>query len=297
LKITKLYIKYFDVVWNVSENRAIPVANLVYKTSPKNLAKIDVVPTVFIRNDVFIHTTDSLELDSLAQRVFTKIAAKNEQNNIAMPREIQLDCDWSAKTKQAYFCFLRRLKAQSMATCFSATIRLHQAKYPQQTGVPPVSRGMLMLYNMTDVSKASTKNSILDLSATKQYIKASSKYALPLDIALPAFRWSALFRGEKLIGLLNNYTEQRCQKAPFLHHLTENWWQCNKDTVIAEVYWRRGDRLRVEGGATEDIRALQPLVEGLRSHDKQFAVALFHCDSLLHQYYTARNLNIIFEDY
>ncbi len=313
LQVTKLYAKYFDVVWNEAENRAIPVASIELKDSlflqkndAKNTSKtnaqintsINVVPTIFIKNEVFLKLTDSLNLDSLAMRVYKKIAAKNERCRLSPPREIQIDCDWSKKTKTAYFYFLKKLKKQTSNKLeLSATIRLHQVKYPEQTGVPPVQRGMLMVYNMADVTQLTTKNSILDLDITKQYISAKRKYALPLDVALPVFRWAALFRGEKLLGLLNNYTEKTCKNKPFLQPLRDNWWQCTQDTVIANNYWRRGDRLRIEGGTTAEIRAVAPLVENLRSRDPNFTVTLFHCDSILYQYYHAQNLSDIFDDY
>ncbi len=297
LNVTKLYVKYFDVVWNTVENKALPVANLDFQTPPASLPINNLVPTVFIRNEVFSNTVDSLQLDSLAQRVYRKISLKNQQNHLPSPTEIQIDCDWSAKTKDSYFCFLKKLKQQNSSLHLSATIRLHQVKYPKQTGVPPVERGMLMVYNMSDVTNVGTRNSILDLAITKQYITENSRYQLPLDLALPAFRWAALFRGEKLIGLLNNYTDETCAKTPFLHHLKQNWWQCTKDTMIATTYWRRGDRLRLEGGSTQEIREIQNIVGNLQSHDNSFSVSLFHCDSLLYQYYRTDNLQQIYEDY
>ncbi len=305
----KIYAKYFDVVWNENENRAMPVAVIDMKDSvflQKNQGKISLIPTVFIKNQVFLNQSnknnlnniDTLGLDSLAMRVYKKILAKNQVCNLPVPSEIQIDCDWSKKTKTAYFYFLQQLKKQGANQLkLSATIRLHQVKYPQQTGVPPVERGMLMVYNMADVTQLRTKNSILDLDITKEYISAKAKYSLPLDVALPVFRWAAMFRGEKMLGLLNNYTEKTCKNKPFLQPLRDNWWQCTQDTVIANNYWRRGDRLRIEGGTSDEIRSIAPLVENLRSRDPQFTVTLFHCDSILYQYYNAENLERIYGDY
>lgn len=297
LHISKLYIKYFDVIWNEAEQKAVPVADLNYKTAPIELASIEFIPTVFIRNDVFLNVTDTVQLDSLASRVLRKIDQKNNTNGLKTPAEIQLDCDWSLKTKQAYFYFLQKLQAKNAAIFYSATIRLHQLKYPKQTGVPPVQKGMLMVYNMSDVAKAATKNSILDLKITKTYVANAKNYAIPLDVALPIFQWSALFRGQKLVGLFNNYTERNCRDTPFLHPTTGNWWQVSKDTVIATTYWRRGDRLRVEGGTIEEIRGIHPLIEPFLKANKSTVVSLFYCDSLLFSHHTSENLENIFDDY
>ena len=70
----------------------------------------------------------------------------------------------------------------------SATIRLHQVKYREETGVPPVDYGVLMYYNMGHIS-AMGANSIYDRSTALRYLGKLREYPLPLDIALPMFAW------------------------------------------------------------------------------------------------------------
>lgn len=52
----------------------------------------------------------------------------NEANDIENVKEIQIDCDWTASTQEAYFEFLHYLKekAKDKQIQLSATIRLHQ---------------------------------------------------------------------------------------------------------------------------------------------------------------------------
>ena len=73
----------------------------------------------------------------------------NEANDIENVKEIQIDCDWTASTQEAYFEFLHYLKekAKDKQIQLSATIRLHQLSMTP----PPVDRGILMMYNTGDV--------------------------------------------------------------------------------------------------------------------------------------------------
>jgi hypothetical protein len=290
------YLKYFDVAWNAATQQPSPLDNMTIETVlPTN---ISVVPTVFITNET-MQRIDSTQIDTLALHIATKITEKTTNANLEKQvREWQIDCDWSAKTKGKYFALLTALKTHfpNKKLLLSATIRLHQLKYPKKTGVPPVNRGMLMLYNMSNVRLASTKNSILDIDITRQYINERTQYALPLDVALPAFAWSVAFRGDAFQGLYNNWTEDFCAKQSFLKKTTENNFICIKDTAYNTHYWRNGDALRLEGGSTAAVRQLYTLTKRLHAPDT-VRVALFSWDTTLYKLYKKENLNAIFEDY
>ena len=108
LHITKLYLKYFDVAWSAAQNAPSPLDNMQIETVlPKN---VSVVPTVFITNET-LQRIDSSQTDMLAKRIATKIIEKTANAKLtAQVREWQIDCDWSAKTKNKYFAFLNCLK-------------------------------------------------------------------------------------------------------------------------------------------------------------------------------------------
>jgi hypothetical protein len=287
LHVTKLYLKYFDVVWQ--KNEARPVADLTFQTPVPTAIKA-VVPTVFIKNDV-LQQLDSSQIDSLAARISHKIQQKTANNKLTnRVREWQIDCDWSVSTKSNYFRLLQTLKNLNPAVHFSATIRLHQLKYAAKTGVPPVDRGMLMLYNMSDVKLPTTRNSILDIAVTRQYISAKTQYALPLDVALPAFAWGVVLQGDKMVGLQNNWTEKFCAKQPFLHKNRYGKYICTRDTVIGTRYWRRGDAVRTEASSPEAVRELAALTLHLRKADTT-AIALFSWDETLYNDYGQDALN------
>ena len=51
-------------------------------------------------------------------------------------------------------------------------------------GVPPVSRGVLMYYNMSEAGDFKTSNHILDLEVAGRYHVHFDDYPIPLDLAL-----------------------------------------------------------------------------------------------------------------
>jgi len=65
----------------------------------------------------------------------------------------------------------------------TATIRLHQIKFKDKTGIPPVDQGVLMAYNIGEL-KNNKQNSILEANIVKQYINKNTEYPLKLKLAL-----------------------------------------------------------------------------------------------------------------
>ena len=133
--IRRLYVRFFDVVSD-EQGGALPNATIPFAdTVPSDL---EVIPTVFIMNDCLTHPADSL-----AQHVSSRILKMCRTHDIPNVREIQIDCDWTARTQQAYFQLLadmrQLLKPDSIE--LSSTIRLHQLA----TAPPPVSRATLMM--------------------------------------------------------------------------------------------------------------------------------------------------------
>lgn len=125
----------------------------------------------------------------------------NEANDIENVKEIQIDCDWTASTQEAYFKFLHILKekAKDKQIQLSATIRLHQLSMTP----PPVDRGILMMYNTGDVKQLSCQKPILDMKDVAPYIQHLGSYPLPLSAAYPLFSWRVLFREGKFVGIMH----------------------------------------------------------------------------------------------
>lgn len=292
LAVQKIYPKFFDVDWDFNQQMPVALASISFSSSlPDGLT---VVPTVFITN----RTLSQLPIEQLADLAH-KIAQKLKGKIQTLPnvsiQEIQFDCDWTQSTKTKYFGLLQLLNQvfQSKGIQVSATIRLHQIKYPQKTGVPPVHRGMLMYYNMGEVQKITTANSILDNEIGAKYLAQLNAYPLPLDVALPLFQWGVLFRNDKMIKLLNQLTPSTLSDRQRFSKINKNNWEVTKSTYLNGVYLYKNDQIRLEKSELSDLKiAANLLQDNLKMEDR--TIALYHLDStVIMQFEVAELENII----
>ena len=143
---------------------------------------IDLIPTVYITEDC-MHKSHK----DLANKIVSRILQMNETNHIGNVHEIQIDCDYTSKSRATYYQFLETIKLQLSTIHYqlSTTIRLHQLSMP----VPPVDYGVLMVYNTGDPRKWQERNPILDYRDVYPYLSKLSQYQLPLATAYPVFQW------------------------------------------------------------------------------------------------------------
>ncbi len=274
LRATKLYAKFFDVDWSESAQQALPQAliELAPETLPDSLI---LVPGIFITNRTFLNLP-AAEIPQLAANICDKIIALAKKPF----EEVQLDCDWSQQTRTPYFQLLK-----SMRSCFgtrvqlSATIRLHQVKYPAKTGVPPVDRGMLMFYNMGDVEAGEEQNSILNLDIAKQYLdRNTDAYPLPLDVALPLFSWGVLFREGKMIRLINNLSAADLAGDQRLKATGPNRFEVVRSGYVEGYYLYAEDEIRIESVEAKELMAAAQLLNRYLPKTEQRVVAFYHLD-------------------
>jgi hypothetical protein len=142
-EVSKLYIRYFDV--DMKENSLLPVLPIIFKDNVENF---EIVPVVFIRNEVMLN--DDVNLEDLGTKIRNLINQINKKNKINC-KEIQIDCDWTMRSKDNYLKFITLFKKKYKGI-LSATIRLHQVKFSEKTSIPNVDKGVLMFYNMGKVS-------------------------------------------------------------------------------------------------------------------------------------------------
>ena len=281
LGVQKLYVKCFDVVWDKQTNSAVPVAKI--NIPDASLHAFTIIPVVFITNEVFQYTKDSMAIAPLANKVVALLLQIVQQYQLPPPPEIQFDCDWTATTKDQYFQLLRLIKEQLKqngygATVLSATIRLYQCRYLSKTGVPPVERGLLMCYNMGNLKNPVTNNSILEVKELEKYIGSLHSYPLPLDVALPLFDWKVLFRKGQYAGLVKELNNDRLNNNPAVT-ADGNRYTFLRDTSIERYTFYTGDVLRDEQSAYKDIMAAARLVNR-QLNNQSLSVILYHLDSL-----------------
>ena len=105
---------------------------------------------------------------------------------------------------------------------------------------------------MGTLSDLNESNSTLNNSIGKQYL-GFGKYPLPIDIALPNFTWSLVFRQGKFQFISKSFTSTSFQNNQQFKHDTLNKWWVKKDTIVNTTYFRQGDLIRFESCSTTHL--------------------------------------------
>ena len=184
--INKVYCRYFDVV--IDEEGAEPKPNATIGFSSTLPDSIELIPTIYITEDC-MHQAHQ----GLAEKIVKRIRQMNETNDIKHISEIQIDCDYTLKSRKIYYEFLKEVK-QAWGQTLSTTIRLHQLSME----APPVDYGVLMIYNTGDPRKWEERNPILDIRDVQPYLKRLDSYPLPLAAAYPVYQWVRTIRNIRI---------------------------------------------------------------------------------------------------
>ena len=291
LHCKRTYVRCFDVDWNEAQQKSLPVG--IVRLPAQLDTAMEFVPVFFITQPVLAHLTEN-NTDSLAENINKLLVSLCAQSGWK-PKEIQVDCDWTAGTKGIYFSLLKKLKVQSAFRHkeVSCTIRLHQVKYFLKSGIPPVDKGLLMCYNLGDLRKYGKQNSILDVDLAEDYLQHLSGYPLKLDVALPLFRWSVLFRNSRFSGILRGVDADELQKNTGFVRLSENFYRCNKEQKWHDYYFQVNDEVRVEMVAYKDILKMSKYLASNLKHAPA-NVCLFHLDSATISKYETQELENIY---
>lgn len=249
LQSETLYLRFLDV--GLADGNVVPIAPVSMDSTSLSLFK-NVVPVVYIKNEVMLN--ESIDISFLINKIEQLIESNKKQYNIPI-HEVQFDCDWSRKSRARYFQFLREFKAKTQYE-ISATIRLHQIKFPTQTGIPPVDKGVLMYYNMNAINTDGV-NSIYDEKTALQYAKYLSNYDLKLDVALPLFSWVIVNRGGKNVQLIRKVDIADFLSQEGLSKITDQEYQVTAAFIYEHVFLQEGDRLRIEQVSKNDIDAMK----------------------------------------
>jgi hypothetical protein len=317
LNTKKIYYRFFDVDWSAESGNPVPVSPLEGSYSCRCETHAEVVPVVFIANETFANLSLD-ESKRLAKNVHRKVLrqlpgilmTKGRQDIIEQRwwqqdpyqvksrkfdeqrrydslyqakmkqlREVQFDCDWTASTRDKYFAFLEESKRLFKEQLITSTVRLYQFKYPKDAGVPPVSRGMLMVYNAGNVRDLNEVNSIFNKKQVMSYLKAG-QYPLPLDYALPLFEWALIFREGQLLDIVS---------ASDLAHYNNNFetssanrFKVANDFVFGftakSILIRKGDEIRIESPDMDDVKETAAWLSEHRNN-KDAILTLYHLNN------------------
>ena len=260
--IQKLYIRYCDII--LSGGEAIPDAPVELDTI--TLKDKEVIPVIYLKNEVFL--SDKVSAELLAEKLSKYIEQINHTYNLTV-KEVQLDCDWSLRSKERYFDFIKYFKAKT-PYLLSATIRLHQVKYHDRTGIPPVNYGVLMYYNMGKIT-ATGANSIYDRATAEKYLPALRSYPLPLKVALPIFSWGVHSIAGEVTDLVGGFSFAEADTLSQLSRMgNSDCYLVTEAMTYKGQRWQKGDVIKVEEISQSDLLTMKAdLTKYLKSATKE----------------------------
>ncbi|MGE5671540.1 MAG: hypothetical protein ACM31E_08860, partial [Fibrobacterota bacterium] len=122
----------------------------------------------------------------------------------------------------------------------------HQIKYAASTGIPPVDRGMLMVYNMGHPKYTTVTNYIFDYDLVKSYTQTLATYPLPLDRAFPLFSWAVLYKQGKYKRLIRNIDDTAIKANTHFKKTGKHRYRAVEACSIGDASLERGDELRID---------------------------------------------------
>lgn len=284
-----IYLRLFDVDWDQRQQKALPVGILQADTI-QDIA-LQYIPVVYITQACLTRLQEQ-EVPELSAHINTLISSLCTTYNLN-PKEIQIDCDWTKNSAQVYFNLLKQLKSEAYfsARLLSCTIRLHQVKFTATSGIPPVDKGMLMVYNMGNLTRYGGHNSILEVEEAKDYLKHLSIYPLPLDVVLPIYHWAALFEHTRFKGITYNISKADFNSAA-VEQKDNHLYLLLQDTIIGGYRFKKGQEIRFEEPDKNDLEEIGTYISE-RIRDSTYRIALFHLDNRATKQFKVKDLNDI----
>lgn len=288
LKVKKIYLRFFDIDWDKEQKKALPVA--VLKVKKNLLYSYQIIPTIFITQRTLnaLHLT---ELDSVVTNTTHLIFDLATQLGISKIDEIQLDTDWTAANRDKFFqvCQLMKKRLQLKKIALSSTIRLAQLIYTKENGIPPVDKGVLMFYNIGNLYAPEAPNSILNISDAVSYLKNKINYPLQLDVALPLFAWTVVYRRNKLVALLPSADFNKASSLGLVQTSQPNQYLVTQSRYLNGVYLYKNDLLKKEEMTPELLFKIKELLEKNLKNPPQ-NIIFFHLDSSFFEKFSIQDL-------
>ncbi len=288
------YLRLFDVDTDPRATDAYPVG--LVRVNERVDSTMKYIPVIFVTQRT-LHKLPVQRMAALAHKI-ARLAEITCRDAGIVPKELQIDCDWTAGTREKYFRLLGTLKKEPFVAgkILSCTIRLHQVKYTTSSGIPPVDRGALMCYNVGNLKKPGVQNSILDAGLAEKYLSRMDTYPLPLDIALPLFSWSLLFRGGQFAGILRDVDDADIQQSGLFRKTGDGRYACKHDTLWRGQQFRRNDIIRHEASEQPDLVRVSRYTSQ-HVHNDSLRVIFFSSDSLTLSKHSVHDLEKVLDCY
>ena len=273
--VKRMYVRFFDV----DNDPAEPVATTIFK---QNLPQdIEIIPTTFITLEPFWYywISDSAREcrnHDLANKIVTRLLKMAQVQNIVV-KEVQFDCDWTASTEDDFFqtCTFACDTLHMLGIDLSVTIRLHQLGMLKNI---PADRGVLMLYNTSNLKNYSVSNSILSYNAVKQYLsRVPKECVLDLDFAYPTYSWGIWFNSwQDFNGILHKVD---ITNSALYQWKQDGCYEVLKDHKVEGRQLEKGDIIRWEVSEYEEVMKVKNAIESYPSlKGSRYSVILYHLD-------------------
>jgi hypothetical protein len=281
LEVKNIYIRLFDV--DKKGVQTLPVGTIHQFDASK--LTVNYIPTVFITNRSFqgMQLKEVKELAGNVYKLINSIAASGQLKNYS---EIQIDCDWTQSTRQNYFYFLEELKKISSKN-ISATLRLHQVKFKEKEGIPPLDKMVLMCYATENPHEVKENNSILNLDLAKDYLQDLDQYPIKLDVALPIYSWAIITNHLGKIKLVNSFTEEDLKGQP-VKAIGNGIYEVLDDFFIENIYLSKGFKIKVESISPELLSQTISFLDQKIKND--FSIVYYHLDEKFIKNYQLKTL-------
>ena len=282
----KLFVRITDVDLDENGVVPVPVSPVVFKEKlPETLT---IVPVVFVVNNA-LKNLSKTQLDQLASRIIYFVNGKVKQAGKNTFQELQIDCDWTASTRENYFYLVKKLQSQlKTGQQLSVTLRLHQLKNQQSSGIPPVKKVMLMCYNMGNLRKYGSQNSILDLAEMKKYLNQNlTDYPLQTDVALPVFSWAVVFKNQQYAGISKRLNLNLLRDNNLFLQKNTNFYVVK--TALPRLGLKQNDEIRWENISADDLHNVSRYLSDYLKPEP-LNLIFFHLDEPLLKNYTHEEL-------
>ncbi|MGS2760979.1 hypothetical protein [Sinomicrobium sp. M5D2P9] len=268
----KLNLRLFDV--DKEEGQTQP--KTIVRSFDASVLDAEYIPTVFMTNRVFVGIT-TVRIHQLAGDVLGMINSLSEENGLGNFNEIQIDCDWTTGTKDTFFTFLDHMKELS-GKQISCTLRLHQVKYREQTGVPPADKVYLMAYATSDPTEVSGWNSILDMGLLRDYLSTLNDYPLDFDIALPLYSWAVMTNHLGKKKLINGVTEGELMHPDYKPVGRGGVYEVQEDVFLHGIWLNKDFLVKVESISPELLLGAKSFLG--KKINRPYGLVYYHLDSL-----------------
>lgn len=293
--IGRIYLRMFDAVvddydyryhYDVFPNATVIIPPQTDSLISTRLRDVEIVPVVYIT----LPALRFLEKQGpeIAPLMVTRVRNMLEYHGIANAHELQLDCDWTTSTEDTFFDFCREVRSAidslDLGWSLSSTIRLHQLSRP----VPPVDRGVLMVYNTGNFQDPGARNSIISMEDVAPYLRRLPDYGLHLDVAYPAYSWQLLYRDGEFEGMLSGLD---LDDSAYFAPRRENMYAATADFLHNDYRIKKGDLIRNESADADAVIKIKRRIE--ECLNSPHSNLIYHLDSKNLQQYSDNEIDTI----